>query len=227
MKTGQAQDFSMDDVLESIRRIISDGETPAEGDLGAHGDPAISRGFLEGFEQAARTVSLADPEDITRPLTRPVLAAPAAAAPHPVLDRAAAAARAAATPRPMERAPQPQTPRPAPVLRGTTETPRAEMAPRPELAPRVEAPVQAPVATVPPPPPAADRLLSRTAESAVESAFGSLGQAVSARHTQPQTLEDLVKDLMRPMVSAWLDRNLPTLVERLVQAEIQRLSRRG
>ncbi len=225
MKTGQAQEFSMDDVLESIRRIISDGETPADGDLGAHGDPAISRGFLEGFEQAARTVSLADPEDVARQVTRPAMAAPAAAAPHPVLDRAVAAARAAATPRPVERAPQ--TVRPAPVLRGTTESPRAEMAPRPELAPRIEAPVQAPVVATVPPPPAADRLLSRAAESAVESAFGSLGQAMSARHTQPQTLEDLVKDLMRPMVSAWLDRNLPTLVERLVQAEIQRLSRRG
>ena len=34
-------------------------------------------------------------------------------------------------------------------------------------------------------------------------------------------------DLLRPMLKAWLDENLPTLVERLVQAEIDRISRRA
>ena len=44
--------------------------------------------------------------------------------------------------------------------------------------------------------------------------------------TKPQTLEDLMKDMLRPMLKAWLDENLPSLVERLVQAEIDRISRR-
>lgn len=217
MKTGQAQEFSMDDVLESIRRIISDGETPAEADKGA-ADPAISRGFLEGFEQAARTVSLADPEQPPAPAPRPSLrrepVEPVAAAPAVTAPAAPAAPvraeRPALAPRPAYTSPRPlPSARPAPALRGTasadpvrSETPRAE-------APRAGS---------------AERLMSRAAESAVESAFGSLGQAVVSR--QPQTtVEDLVKDLMRPMVSAWLDRNLPSLVERLVQAEIQRLAR--
>jgi len=43
----------------------------------------------------------------------------------------------------------------------------------------------------------------------------------------PRTLEVLVEDVLRPMLKAWLDDNLPPLVERLVQTEIDRLSRRG
>lgn len=66
-------------------------------------------------------------------------------------------------------------------------------------------------------------LLSPLAAAAVASAFGSLGavQLTSA----PRTLEDLVKDLLRPMLKGWLDENLPALVERLVRAEIERVSR--
>jgi cell pole-organizing protein PopZ len=43
----------------------------------------------------------------------------------------------------------------------------------------------------------------------------------------PRTLEDLVRDMLRPMLKSWLDANLPDLVERMVRAEIERLSRRG
>ena len=38
------------------------------------------------------------------------------------------------------------------------------------------------------------------------------------------SLEDLTRDLMRPMIKQWLDANLPDLVEELVAREIQRLS---
>ena len=41
----------------------------------------------------------------------------------------------------------------------------------------------------------------------------------------PDTLEDLVRELLRPMLKTWLDDNLPNLVERLVRAEIERVSR--
>ena len=40
-----------------------------------------------------------------------------------------------------------------------------------------------------------------------------------------RTIEDLVKDMLRPMLKNWLDDNLPGLVERLVRAEIERVSR--
>jgi uncharacterized protein len=82
----------------------------------------------------------------------------------------------------------------------------------------------------PPPPPAAPRvpatdspLLSNAATAAVHSAFGSLAHSVLAQN--PRTLEDLVKEMLRPMLKAWLDDNLPVMVERLVRAEIERVSR--
>ena len=40
-----------------------------------------------------------------------------------------------------------------------------------------------------------------------------------------RTLEDIVRDVLRPMLRAWLDENLPSLVEREVQAEIARVAR--
>ena len=40
-----------------------------------------------------------------------------------------------------------------------------------------------------------------------------------------RTLEDLVKEMLRPMLKSWLDDNLPSLVERIVRAEIERVSR--
>jgi cell pole-organizing protein PopZ len=38
------------------------------------------------------------------------------------------------------------------------------------------------------------------------------------------SLEGLVRDMLRPMLAEWLDRNLPEIVERLVKAEIARIA---
>jgi cell pole-organizing protein PopZ len=40
-----------------------------------------------------------------------------------------------------------------------------------------------------------------------------------------RTVEDLIQDMLRPMLQTWLDDNLPALVERLVRAEIERVAR--
>jgi uncharacterized protein len=66
-------------------------------------------------------------------------------------------------------------------------------------------------------------VISGSTASAVESAFGSLTSMVLSNNAR--TLEDLVKELMRPMLKSWLDDNLPNLVERIVKAEIERVSR--
>jgi len=71
----------------------------------------------------------------------------------------------------------------------------------------------------PPPPP----ILSQTTITAVESAFNSLAHTVLSNNAR--TLEDLVKEMLRPMLKSWLDDNLPGLVERIVKAEIERVSR--
>ena len=73
------------------------------------------------------------------------------------------------------------------------------------------------------PPPPAQQILSRSTVSAVESAFNSLANTVLSNNAR--TLEDLVKEMLRPMLKSWLDDNLPGLVERIVKAEIERVSR--
>ena len=69
------------------------------------------------------------------------------------------------------------------------------------------------------------QILSHTTVSAVESAFNSLANTVLSNNAR--TLEDLVKEMLRPMLKNWLDDNLPGLVERIVKAEIERVSRGG
>lgn len=71
--------------------------------------------------------------------------------------------------------------------------------------------------------PIAQQILSRSTVSAVESAFNSLANTVLSNNAR--TLEDLVKEMLRPMLKSWLDDNLPGLVERIVKAEIERVSR--
>jgi cell pole-organizing protein PopZ len=69
----------------------------------------------------------------------------------------------------------------------------------------------------------ADSLLSREASASVSGAFSRLSETV--KPAQPQTVEDLMKEMLRPMLKTWLDDNLPSLVERLVRAEIERVTR--
>jgi cell pole-organizing protein PopZ len=72
------------------------------------------------------------------------------------------------------------------------------------------------------PPDGAESLLPGTA-AAVGAALDALARRVAAQ--SPRSLEDVVRDTLRPMLKAWLDDNLPQLVERLVRAEIERISR--
>lgn len=66
-------------------------------------------------------------------------------------------------------------------------------------------------------------LMSSATSAAVDSAFNALAQTVLVHNAR--TLEDLVREMLRPMLKVWLDDNLPGLVERLVRAEIERVSR--
>jgi cell pole-organizing protein PopZ len=65
-------------------------------------------------------------------------------------------------------------------------------------------------------------LLSRDATAAIGSAFNTLTETV--KQHQP-SLEDVVRETLRPMLKSWLDENLPGVVERMVQAEIERITR--
>jgi cell pole-organizing protein PopZ len=103
------------------------------------------------------------------------------------------------------------------------ELPKFEM-------PRREAPQREsrPEPARPPTPPVlrgADQegLLSPRTTAAVDLAFNTLAQTVLVQNSR--TLEELVREMLKPMLKAWLDDNLPSLVERLVRAEIERVSR--
>lgn len=75
------------------------------------------------------------------------------------------------------------------------------------------------------PPPASneDHLISSSTDATVGHAFNLLANSVSSTHSR--SLEDLVREMLRPMLKHWLDDNLPTIVERLVRAEIERVAR--
>lgn len=90
----------------------------------------------------------------------------------------------------------------------------ARAAPRPER----NAPVVPPAAVD-----ADDVLLSPEAGQAVASAFDALSANLARRATE--VAEGVAREMLRPMLKAWLDDNLPAIVERLVQAEIERLNK--
>ncbi len=66
-------------------------------------------------------------------------------------------------------------------------------------------------------------LLSAESGSAISDAFGSLAQTFLAHNAR--TLEDVVTEMLQPMLKQWLDSNLPSIVERKVKEEIERVSR--
>jgi hypothetical protein len=66
-------------------------------------------------------------------------------------------------------------------------------------------------------------LISPATAAAVDAALNTLAEAVQVRNGR--SLEEVVTELLRPMLKSWLDENLPGLVERLVRAEIERVTR--
>lgn len=57
----------------------------------------------------------------------------------------------------------------------------------------------------------------------VAAAFGELSDAFASR--SKKTVDEMAEEMLRPMLQDWLDNNLPTLVERLVREEIERVAR--
>jgi cell pole-organizing protein PopZ len=73
--------------------------------------------------------------------------------------------------------------------------------------------------------PAAGRpaIVSEHVGRQVAAAFGELSEAFAARSRK--SLDEMAEEMLRPMLQDWLDNNLPTLVERLVREEIERVAR--
>jgi cell pole-organizing protein PopZ len=130
----------------------------------------------------------------------------------------------------------PSTDRGDPVMpRVVWPKPEAEAVAAPEVAPVAAAhPVKPPSAPEPAEPrqpepaPArqpADRLMSPEADAAIAHSFDALSVSVAVQNSG--VVENAVREMIRPMLKAWLDDHLPTMVENLVRAEIQRVARGG
>jgi uncharacterized protein len=71
----------------------------------------------------------------------------------------------------------------------------------------------------------AEPLVSAEAQAAIANSFEALSVGVAVQNST--MIEDAVREMIRPMLKAWLDDNLPSLVESLVRSEIQRVARGG
>jgi len=66
-------------------------------------------------------------------------------------------------------------------------------------------------------------IISERTGRQVAAAFGELSEAFAA--SRRRSFDEIAEEMLRPMLQDWLDNNLPTLVERLVREEIERVAR--
>ena len=225
--TGSAQrEPSMEEILASIRRIIEDSDTvrsPAEAD----GEPEMVDAAVPSLDEPAREeveafraeleeeapqpapVSMAEIQASVRKApeaeddTPPASAAPWTAQVHPLRSDA----REAGKPDPVE-----------PLALSRHETPEADDAPA-SVGAVVEEIVPA-VSSEPRP-----AIISDQTGRQVAAAFGELSEAFAA--SRKRSFDEMAEEMLRPMLQDWLDNNLPTLVEKLVREEIERVARGG
>ena len=199
-QTNAAREPSMEEILASIRRIIEDSDTArkvADADIppAAH-DPAASD--VNQFRNELHSA----PSDTLRAGPR-FLAMPERVTSSPAFpERPAAPPQAAAEPVHDEVDMEDG-------LLMDDEFDAAETAP--SFAPPAENhnPKQA--------------IISDVASRQVAASFGELSEAFAA--TRRKSFDEVAEEMMRPMLQDWLDNNLPTLVERLVREEIERVAR--
>ena len=213
----------MEEILASIRRIIADDDAskPAKApETAAPPKPPAAVAPSRPTPPATPAKSATSPPPAAKPTARP--AAPVVANSQDAID-----AMLAELDEPPNAAPQPaatQPAAPAADVLDLTEA-MAESSPSPGPAPTfrtIDGTSDVVFSTKPEPPP--DRaLISNETIAAVDSAFNTLAHTVIGQNAR--TLEDLVREMLRPMLKSWLDDNLPSMVERIVRAEIERVSR--
>ncbi|CEG08106.1 hypothetical protein BN961_01515 [Afipia felis] len=212
----KAQEPSMEEILASIRRIISDDDAkPAAAPAEAAPAPAPA-------PKAAAPAMKAASAPVATPIP-PVAPTPAPAAKNSQ-DEIDAMLASFDAPAPAAAAPAAPAVEEAEDVFELTEQ-MAVPAAAAEGFQKVEPHDDLEFTESPPPASKAEEapVLSATTAKAVESAFNSLATTVLSNNAR--TLEDLVKEMLRPMLKSWLDDNLPTLVERIVKAEIERVAR--
>lgn len=191
MSEQSSQEPTMEEILASIRRIISEDEAPAAE------APAM-------------------PDIDVRPEVVPEHSAPVLPVPEPEPERAAAAAGPAEAQDDddgdLELTQRVET-------HGDLDFVDAGPTPAPE--PVAEAP---PPMAEPLPLPPGEGLVSDPIAAATAAAFGRLSGSI-LMPAEGRTLEDVVRELLRPLLQQWLDDNLPTIVQTAVDAEVERIAR--
>jgi cell pole-organizing protein PopZ len=199
MSDTNAQEPTMEEILASIRRIISEDDAPAA--------PAA-----------------AAPEAQPEPAQEPAPPTAAEAPPPYEIDQGDDDDVLELT----EPAPPLQEPAPEPVAAVPAESvgdldvftrPAPARPPEPQPAPAREA-AYAPLSLDD-----EDGLTAAPTADHAASMFGQLSRTL-AMPAEGRTLEDVVRELLRPMLKQWLDQNLPSIVETAVQSEVERISRR-
>jgi uncharacterized protein len=144
-------------------------------------------------------------------------------------DREPAPAKPAPKPAPAAAGPQIVYSKDAPPPARAPE--RVEVQPEP-ISPKVvwRQTEAEPVAIASPPPapePAMEEqpLVSLQTDQAVSAAFDALSASLALQTAE--LAENMTREILRPMLKSWLDENLPSIVERLVRTEIQRVARGG
>ena len=235
----KVQEPSMEEILASIRRIIADDEAkPAAAEKPASPAAAAKPGRDEGYpavgdcagaeagsaaearRRRLRRAGSRPPSATTRTTSTRCWRASMRRRPRRTSGRAAARGRRVRTHRrdgaadaAIRHRRQRRSTRSSRRTTSNSPKPRRHAASRPTSRRRSRAAAPA------------QQILSHSTVSAVESAFNSLANTVLSNNAR--TLEDLVKEMLRPMLKSWLDDNLPGLVERIVKAEIERVSRGG
>jgi uncharacterized protein len=208
----KSQEPSMEEILASIRRIIADDDANKSPPPRV---PEPPKAQLEPPPQPVFSAPPPAPAAPPRPEPRPMMEAPSPLDAATVADQASdildlTESMAAPMPPPPANPPASAMPNPAAQFRtidGSSDIGFDE--PSERLAA-----------------PGSDergQLMSGATNAAVDAAFNTLAQTVLVQNAR--TLEDLVREMLRPMLKTWLDDNLPGMVERLVRAEIERVSR--
>ena len=218
----KSQEPSMEEILASIRRIIADDDavkSTTRAPEPARPEPVPAPPPMSNAPSAAPP-SAAPPRPRVEAEPQPVMEQPgppdSATAADPasdILDLTESMAAPMPQPSPAN-APANVMPNPAAEFRtidGNSDVEFDEESEGPA------APIAAPGGET------RAHLISGETSAAVDSAFNALAQTVLVQNAR--TLEDLVREMLRPMLKTWLDDNLPGMVERLVRAEIERVSR--
>jgi cell pole-organizing protein PopZ len=205
------QEPTMEEILASIRRIINEDEDekPAE----ASADAAEPEPEAEPAPEPE--AAHAEPEPEPEPAPEPELEAEPAPEPAPepeeddvleLTERVEEDEQAGTDPMALaddlmilDREEEPE--------------PEPELEPEPAPAPRAVSDED-------------DGLVDEAPASAAAGMFAALSENLRVSSDQGQTLEGIVREMLRPMLKQWLDENLPTIVEQKVEAEIERIARR-